>query len=390
MSTGTRALRIGAVVDVDVGGSWCMGTVVRIKSTNSIVVALHAPDSNEYGKYQYDAHLTVQKLDKVMPCIDMNGQLKMDTKSLELNPLVNHSDHQSKTEPLHSDSYSLGLSSFIHRTNDMMQLLPLLNQIGLEPVTNFIQNHFNNHCDSVSIRKTYFTALPMDRILPDDIMGHILSFESQSDSRKHCAVSKQWNRLCSRSIENQSKSNGVLVDDESVKVELKRLKRALKESLRGHHKEIKKIEEDIKVISKSFNRRIKELKKFLTTRCPRCNQPEEGDNVDWISCTECGVTLCWDCLKSCEMEFCGTDDIWCPDCHRSRPKCQGCNKRRCPHPLHQKRCDHCGDKRCEDCLQRFESYADDDHFEIDGPHIEHLCEGCYHYAQAEETVKYGP
>lgn len=328
-----------------------MATVVRIKNDCSIIVALHAGDMDQHrGEFQYDSHLTLQSLDKVMPCIDMDGQLKMDMKAFGLNPTLpenisNPSGDQSKMKSTsHSSDYGLRISSFINGTDDMMQLLPLLQHIGLNAVTDFIYNHFTNHRSPDSIRKAYFTALPMNRMLPNDVMGHILSFESPCDLRRHSAVSKSWNRLCGKAIGNQSESDAILMNDESVKTEILRLKRVRDEAVRDKKKDMKGMKKEIRVISESFNRRIEELKRLLTVRCRRCNQPQEVSeyHIEWgMSCNQCGInTLCRNCMKHCEIgdgNECASEEYWCPECFVNRPICEECGSRLCPYcDQHQK------------------------------------------------------
>ena len=126
----SRAFSAGTFVDVDIDGSWCTGSVIRCKVDGSVVVAIHEEEFDDNGNYQYAVHLTISDISKVMPCINHDGELMKDP-NLELTRNSPRSRPVVKAGAAHSE-YDHSVSSFIDHADDMMQLLPLLNCIGLQ------------------------------------------------------------------------------------------------------------------------------------------------------------------------------------------------------------------------------------------------------------------
>ena len=86
-----------------------------------------------------------------------------------------------------SGFYEAKVNQIVHSAQDLDELIPILRLIPLDKVQTFITQNLDKSL-------THFT--PINKILPQDLIRYILSFEALYTQAK--CVCKQWNTLCNQ------------------------------------------------------------------------------------------------------------------------------------------------------------------------------------------------
>ena len=123
---------------------------------------------------------------------DINWKLTMGDKSED--------DDELENEESHSLAH-IALRQHIHRaeeTSDLLCMLShshfiqgLLDFITLEDLQRFLLDKVNK-MDNITAHMAHCDALPINEVLPEDVMRHVLSFGHLNQNRTVC---RQWNRL---------------------------------------------------------------------------------------------------------------------------------------------------------------------------------------------------
>eukprot|EP01083_Nonionella_stella_P156884 508576_1 len=102
------------------------------------------------------------------------------------------------------------INAYVDQANTSSDLISLLTHIPLSALQTFIKHHVQ-HSSDISINRMYHDALPMDTILPHDLIQNILSFDHLSIA--HGAVSKTFKRLSDKNDLIQLKQRNRIILD---------------------------------------------------------------------------------------------------------------------------------------------------------------------------------
>eukprot|EP01083_Nonionella_stella_P083527 231021_1 len=80
------------------------------------------------------------------------------------------------------------LKSSVQSSNNLQDILPLLQIVSMEQIQNFLMDAISK-MDTNATRKAYFSTLSIMDTLPNDIMQHIESFISDQNP---IAINKKW------------------------------------------------------------------------------------------------------------------------------------------------------------------------------------------------------
>ena len=97
--------------------------------------------------------------------------------------------------------YKDELRNHVASTQILQELLPLLNQIPLEQIKDFLYQKIGSMNDAES-KTFYYESLSIDEILPTDIIRDIISYQGFDIAHTKC-VNKQWKEL---SDQNEKKN----------------------------------------------------------------------------------------------------------------------------------------------------------------------------------------
>ena len=99
-----------------------------------------------------------------------------------------------------SSVYKKELQENVSDAHTVKDLMPFLGALSLDKLKDFINQNVDEFNASES-KTMYFNSVSIDKILPDDIIQYILSFQSITDNHK-TYVSKQWEKLSNQNERN--------------------------------------------------------------------------------------------------------------------------------------------------------------------------------------------
>eukprot|EP01083_Nonionella_stella_P318793 1167092_1 len=102
------------------------------------------------------------------------------------------------------------INAYVDQANTSSDLISLLTHIPLSALQTFIKHHVQ-HSSDISINRMYHDALPMDTILPHDLIQNILSFDHLSIAQR--AVSKTFKRLSDKNEAIEWKQREKIIHD---------------------------------------------------------------------------------------------------------------------------------------------------------------------------------
>eukprot|EP01083_Nonionella_stella_P187238 687482_1 len=100
--------------------------------------------------------------------------------------------------------------SYVEKSQTSSDLIKLIPYIPLTALQTFVKHHVHNS-SNVLINQMYHDALPMDNILPHDLIQNILSFDCLSIAPR--AVSKTFKRLSDKNDLIELKQRNKIIQD---------------------------------------------------------------------------------------------------------------------------------------------------------------------------------
>eukprot|EP01083_Nonionella_stella_P098048 275633_1 len=102
------------------------------------------------------------------------------------------------------------INAYVDQAKSSSDLISLITHIPLAAVQTFIKHHVQ-HSSDVLINRMYHDVLPMETILPHDLIQNILSFDHLSIAQR--AVSKTFKRLADKNDLIQLKQRNRIILD---------------------------------------------------------------------------------------------------------------------------------------------------------------------------------
>eukprot|EP01083_Nonionella_stella_P220072 787748_1 len=102
--------------------------------------------------------------------------------------------------------------SYVEQATTSSDLFTLISHIPLTALQTFVTHHVRNSCNDLDlIDRLYHNALPIDTILPYDLIQNILSFDSLSIAQR--AVSQSFKTLSDKNLSMELKQRNEIIQD---------------------------------------------------------------------------------------------------------------------------------------------------------------------------------
>eukprot|EP01083_Nonionella_stella_P163048 535797_1 len=102
--------------------------------------------------------------------------------------------------------------SYVEQATTSSDLFTLISHIPLTALQTFVTHHVRNSCNDLDlIDRLYHNALPIDTILPHDLIQNILSFDSLSIAQR--AVSQSFKALSDKNLSMELKQRNEIIQD---------------------------------------------------------------------------------------------------------------------------------------------------------------------------------